>query len=165
MALTIQYRHICLALIFIFGAVVSQAAARTLQDTLMYERHEEWMTRFGRVYKDVKEKEIRNKIFKENVERIDSFNSVAGKPYKLGINQFADLTNEEFKTSRNRFKGHICSAQEGPFRYENVSAVPSSMDWRKKGAVTAIKDQGQCGKCVTFYQITRLSRITSLIAY
>ncbi|KAJ9146935.1 hypothetical protein P3X46_029148 [Hevea brasiliensis] len=128
MELTIQYRCIYLALIFIFGAVASQAAARTLQDSSMHERHEEWMARYGRVYKDVKEKKMRYKIFEEN----------------LGINQFADLTNEEFKTSRNRFKGHMCSAQAGPFRYENVSAAPSSTDWRKKGAVTAIKDQGSC---------------------
>ncbi|KAJ4830637.1 hypothetical protein Tsubulata_036749, partial [Turnera subulata] len=113
-------------------------------DALMIQRHEEWMVRYGRVYKDANEKEMRYKIFKENVARIDSFNSESSKTYKLGMNQFADLTNDEFKSSRNRFKGHMCSEQAGPFRYENVTAVPATMDWRKKGAVTPIKDQGQC---------------------
>ncbi|KAG5245325.1 senescence-specific cysteine protease SAG [Salix suchowensis] len=93
--------------------------------------------------KDGAEKETRYSIFKENVERIDAFNSQTGKSYKLGVNQFADLSNEEFKASRNRFKGHMCTPQEGSFRYENVSAVPASVDWRNKGAVTPVKDQGQ----------------------
>ncbi|OAY60914.1 senescence-specific cysteine protease SAG39 [Manihot esculenta] len=162
MAFTIQNWGISLALIFILGALASQAIARTLQDALMYEKHEEWMTRYGRVYKDASEKEMRYQIFKKNVERIESFNKASGKTYKLGVNKFADLTNEEFKTTRNRFKGHMCSAQAGPFKYENVSAVPSSMDWRKKGAVTAIKDQGQCGSCWAFSAVAAVEGVTQL---
>ncbi|KAM7270714.1 hypothetical protein ACFE04_029928 [Oxalis oulophora] len=126
------------------GASVSLATSRNFQDALMHQRHQEWMTRYERVYKDDNEKEERFKIFKENVEFIESFNNGIGKSYKLGVNKFADLTNEEFKDSRNRFKGHMCSPKTGSFSYENVSALPSTVDWRKKGAVTPVKDQGQC---------------------
>nr|POE67038.1 senescence-specific cysteine protease sag39 [Quercus suber] len=116
---------------------------RTLQD-VMYEKHEQWMAHYGRVYKDIIEKEKHYKIFKEDVAYIESFNNAANKPYKLSVNQLADLTNEEFKASRNRFKGHECSTKTTSFKYENVTAVPSTLDWRKKGAMTPIKDQGQC---------------------
>ncbi|XP_050228529.1 senescence-specific cysteine protease SAG39-like [Mercurialis annua] len=160
MAFTTQ--HKCICFIFVFGALASAAIARNLQDASMHERHEQWMTRFGRVYPDPNEKEIRYEIFKENVQLIESFNKDASKPYKLGINKFADLTNEEFKTSRNRFKGHMCSSQAGPFKYENVTAIPTTMDWRKKGAVTPIKDQGQCGSCWAFSAVQAVEGITQL---
>ena len=111
----------------------------------MYETYEDWITRYGRVYNDADEKSERYKIFKDNVARIESFNQAMGKSYKLSVNEFADLTNEEFRVSRNRFKAHVCSSEATSFKYENVSAVPSTVDWRKKGAVTPIKDQGQCG--------------------
>jgi len=153
MRFTKQFQFVCLALLFILGAWPSKSTARTLLDAPMYERHEQWMTQYGRVYKDDNERATRYSIFKENVARIDAFNSQTGKSYKLGVNQFADLTNEEFKASRNRFKGHMCSPQAGPFRYENVSAVPSTVDWRKEGAVTPVKDQGQCGKCLVFIRM------------
>lgn len=136
-----------------FGTWVTQiTASRSLQSEdhhsliSMVKRHEEWMASFGRVYKDSAEKEKRFKIFKENVEFIEDFNNRVSD-YKLSVNAFADLTNEEFTASRNGFKP---SARKGfgstPFRYENVTAVPETVDWRKKGAVTPIKDQGQCGK-------------------
>ncbi|XP_065855854.1 senescence-specific cysteine protease SAG39-like [Euphorbia lathyris] len=163
MAFTTRFSCITLSLIFLFGALASQAmAARTLQDASMQTMHEQWMTRYGRVYKDSNEKEMRFSIFKQNVHLIESFNKDEAKSFKLGINQFADLTNQEFATSRNRFKGHICSEQAGPFRYENISAVPISMDWRKKGAVTAIKDQGQCGSCWAFSTVAAVEGITQL---
>ncbi|KAE9461939.1 hypothetical protein C3L33_06155, partial [Rhododendron williamsianum] len=62
------------------------------------------MSRHGRVYKDEQEEGARFKIFKDNVDRINAFNSGADKGYKLGVNQFADLTNEEFRASRNGYK-------------------------------------------------------------
>ncbi|CAN0921708.1 Senescence-specific cysteine protease SAG39 [Linum grandiflorum] len=113
------------------------------------------MTRYGRVYDSPAEKEARFRIFEDNVAFIDSSNAVGDKSYKLGVNQFADLTNDEFKASRNGFK-------HGPFRYENVSAVPTTMDWRKKGAVTPIKDQGQCGSCWAFSTVGSVEGIHQL---
>nr|KYP68548.1 Thiol protease SEN102 family [Cajanus cajan] len=129
----------------------------------MRERHEQWMVQHGRTYMDSSEKELKYQIFKENVQRIEAFNNAGNKPYKLGINQFADLTNEEFK-ARNRFKGHMCSTitKTPTFKYEHVTAVPASLDWRKKGAVTPIKDQGECGSCWAFSAVAATEGITKL---
>ncbi|KAJ9686164.1 hypothetical protein PVL29_015183 [Vitis rotundifolia] len=162
MASVNQYQYICLALLFVLAAWASQAAARNLHEASMYERHEDWMVQYGREYKDADEKSKRYKIFKDNVALIESFNKAMDKSYKLSINEFADLTNEEFRASRNRFKAHICSTEATSFKYENVTAVPSTVDWRKKGAVTPIKDQGQCGSCWAFSAVAAMEGITQL---
>ncbi|KAL7589450.1 hypothetical protein Lser_V15G39870 [Lactuca serriola] len=130
-----------LVLIFFSATLLSHTTSRLLPETSSYESHEQWMARYGRVYKDADEKEQRSKIFQENVRYIESSNSVMNKAYKLAVNEFADLTNQE---------------------YENVTAVPSSMDWRKKGAVTPVKDQGQCGCCWAFSAVAAMEGITQL---
>lgn len=161
MAYTIKSQFFYLALLVILGTLASQAESRSLQEPSMLETHEQWMARYGRVYADSAEKEKRAQIFKANSEYIESFNKGANKPFKLGINEFADLTNDEFKL-RNRFKAHVCSNAASLFKYENVTAVPTTMDWRKKGAVTAIKDQGQCGCCWAFSAVAAMEGITQL---
>ncbi|KAL3533800.1 hypothetical protein ACH5RR_007321 [Cinchona calisaya] len=152
--------------LFLLGLLAAPSAARRAlnNDEVMVEKHEQWMSLYGRVYKDNVEKERRFKIFKNNVEFIEIFNRAGNRPYKLGINQFADLTNEEFTASRNGLK--MSSSPKlfrgTSFKYKNVTAVPTTVDWRKKGAVTPIKDQGQCGSCWAFSAIAATEGITKL---
>ncbi|KAL6134139.1 hypothetical protein ACLB2K_066372 [Fragaria x ananassa] len=140
-----------------FGAWSSEATSRNVQDASMYERYEQWMARYGRQYSNMNEKETRFNIFKKNVAFIESSNNNADKPYKLSVNQFADLTAEEFKSQRTGFKGPgDLPPLTTTFKYENVSVLPSSLDWRTKGAVMPVKDQGECGSCWAFATVGAL---------
>ncbi|KAL3533419.1 hypothetical protein ACH5RR_006940 [Cinchona calisaya] len=142
MALRLNWKLVSIALVMLV-MMASRATARTLNYASMTYKHEQWMNQYGRVYEDNIEKATRYKIFKENVEFIESFNKAGNQPYELGMNKFADLTNEEFRKARN---GYIPwkDYELKSFMYANASAVPSTMDWREKGAVTSVKDQGQC---------------------
>uniref|UniRef100_A0A2N9J8L0 Peptidase C1A papain C-terminal domain-containing protein n=1 Tax=Fagus sylvatica TaxID=28930 RepID=A0A2N9J8L0_FAGSY len=120
------------------------------------------MAQYGCTYKDNAEKERRLTIFKDNVEFIESFNSAGDRSYKLSINGFADQTKEEFQASRNGYKRSSNNRGTPPFKYENVTAVPTSIDWRKKGAVTPIKDQGQCGCCWAISVVAATEGITKI---
>ncbi|KAH7577026.1 hypothetical protein ACOSP7_002240 [Xanthoceras sorbifolium] len=147
--MSLSYQRLCIsAVLLILAVAATQVTSRKLQEVSMSERHEQWLLKYGKVYENAEEKERRFNIFKYNVEFIESFNAAENKPYKLSINEFADQTNDEFKASRNGYRrvNGMSSKKETPFRYENVAAVPATMDWRKKGAVTPIKNQGQCVK-------------------
>ncbi|GMI86763.1 senescence-associated gene 12 [Hibiscus trionum] len=56
----------------------------------------------------------------------------------------------------------MCSNKATTFIYENVTALPSTVDWTKKGAVTPIKDQGQCGCCWAFSAVAAMEGVTKL---
>ncbi|KAJ6416696.1 hypothetical protein OIU84_002546 [Salix udensis] len=152
------------AVVLAVALMATRAWSRSLYEDSISERHETWMAKYGRVYEDSVEKEKRLNIFKNNVEFIESFNKAGDRPYEVSINEFADLTNEEFQASRNGYKtsSRLSSSCTNSFRYENVTAVPSSMDWRKKGAVTPIKNQGQCGCCWAFSAVAAMEGITQL---
>ncbi|KAL2475213.1 Senescence-specific cysteine protease SAG12 [Abeliophyllum distichum] len=143
-----HYENLLLALIFFLGIWKSCASSRLLDELFMLERHEQWITQHGHIYKDAKEKDTRFKIFKDNVGRIEAFNSGTNKGYMLSVNKFADMTNEEFRISHNGYKRQypklMSKSGQKFFRHANVSAIPIAMDWRKKGAVTPVKDQGDC---------------------
>ncbi|KAH7577025.1 hypothetical protein JRO89_XS01G0194500 [Xanthoceras sorbifolium] len=163
--MSLSYQRLCIsAVLLILAVAATQVTSRKLQEVSMSERHEQWLLKYGKVYENAEEKERRFNIFKYNVEFIESFNAAENKPYKLSINEFADQTNDEFKASRNGYRrvNGMSSKKETPFRYENVAAVPATMDWRKKGAVTPIKNQGQCGSCWAFSTVAATEGINQL---
>ncbi|GMP73862.1 hypothetical protein CsSME_00031463 [Camellia sinensis var. sinensis] len=132
----------------------------------MLEMHEQWMARHGRIYKDVEEKNTRFQVFKDNVQHINAFNEGVDRAYKLHVNQFADLTDEEFRASRTGYKKQPTKvtsiSKPTSFRYANVTDVPPTIDWREKGAVTPVKNQGQCGCCWAFSAVAAMEGINQL---
>ena len=85
--------------------------------------------------------------FAENYEYIQRENA-KGYSYKLGLNEFSDMSMDEFKMSKlgmmpESMWGNVPSG--GVHKVSNAS-LPKSVDWRKK-AVTPVKNQQQCGSC------------------
>nr|GMD67510.1 senescence-specific cysteine protease SAG39-like [Ipomoea batatas] len=127
----------------------------------MVKRYEDWIVEYGRVYANQTEKMERFSVFKDNAKYIDSFNQVKNRTFTLGINQFADLSNDEFQ-QRMGCEMPPTNSEVTPFKYENVTVVPPTMDWRQRGAVTPIKNQQQCGCCWAFSAVAAIEGITMI---
>lgn len=117
------------------------------------ELFESWISKHGKIYHNMEEKLHRFEIFRDNVKHIDERNKKLDvDSYWLGLNEFADLSHEEFKSKYLGLKGEAprrreSSEAEFSYRDFDVEALPKSVDWRKKGAVTPVKNQGSCGMC------------------
>ncbi|XP_058108608.1 oryzain gamma chain-like [Magnolia sinica] len=103
--------------------------------------------RYGKRYNSVEEIKHRFGIFVESLELIHSTNR-KGLSYKLGVNKFADMSWEEFRSHRLGASQN-CSATKGTHMLTSV-VLPETKDWREDGIVSPVKNQGHCGSCWTF---------------
>ncbi|MBA0746704.1 hypothetical protein Gogos_009200, partial [Gossypium gossypioides] len=133
-------------LFLILGTLVSLAMSRTILESTIVDKHEQWIVDFSRKYESKLEKEKRLNIFKDNLEYIESFNNGGNRSFKLGLNEFADMTQDEFIATHTGYKmpNNSTLFESTSFMYENYSNAPTNFDWRDKNAVTHIKNQGQC---------------------
>ncbi|XP_050902744.1 senescence-specific cysteine protease SAG12-like [Lathyrus oleraceus] len=124
--------------------------SQMLFESSVTKAHQQWMIKYGIPYPNSSEMEKRLQIFKENLEYIEKFNNNAGKKsYTLGLNPYSDLTTEEFWATYTGFKvsNQVSSSKtrSNPVLFNITDDLPTTFDWREKGAVTVIKKQGDCG--------------------
>ncbi len=110
----------------------------------------EWADMYGKTYQPT-EMDYRMSVYADNVAKITEHNC-GNHTWTMGVNQFADLTSDEFAAQYlggHRMRPRTFRKQMN-YAPANTTALPTSVDWEAKGAVTPIKNQQQCGSCWAF---------------
>jgi len=130
-----------------FIAVLLALAVACFAFDLGHDEFAQWAAKYGKTYATTEEAQYRRGVWMKNKVYVEDWNA-KDNGVTLAMNKFADMPVEEW---RQYFNGYTMKPRTTE-RTEVLSEVnlPASVDWRTKGVVTPIKNQGQCGSCWSF---------------
>ncbi|XP_010544099.1 PREDICTED: low-temperature-induced cysteine proteinase [Tarenaya hassleriana] len=162
------------SLTFIFLLLVpllcSSATSSSPSSDNITELFDNWCRKHGKAYASEEERQYRLQVFRGNHDFVIQHNHMSSSTYSLSLNALADLTHHEFRTSRlglsasaMRIKRHRQRQNQNQSLGANVQNLPDEVDWRAKGAVTNVKDQGSCGACWSFSATGAMEGINQIV--
>ncbi|XP_051894018.1 procathepsin L-like [Pristis pectinata] len=152
---------------FVAGSILLVASDHKFNSALN-EEWENWKLQYSKQYSEGEEIN-RRMIWESAMSYIEQHNreySLGKHTFTVAMNQFGDLTSEEFNTLMNGFRMNEAenSTEEEVEEYDGLDdddnedgfEPPSTVDWRKGGLVTPVKNQGPCGSCWIFSAVGSL---------
>ncbi|XP_053330899.1 cathepsin S [Spea bombifrons] len=143
--------------------MVMIGATRAMIDPALDNHWQLWKEAYGKEYDNLREDLSRRVTWEKNLKLVTLHNlehSLGMHSYELGMNHLGDMTSEEVMATLTGLvvppQSERLSSSGNKWNSTRRTSLPDSVDWRERGLVTNVKNQGGCGSCWAFSAVGAL---------